>query len=124
MKQDIRIAWVDGTAGLSRYRITFTYPDRFYAQRTVAALATKFIDEDFKRQGKAYGAARLRLDEATRLELLDTASLPENPGAARRNIVFGGLVGGTLIGGLAAWWRKRNPASTVTPAPPPAMSGI
>ncbi|MEO8100156.1 MAG: hypothetical protein ABI811_20820 [Acidobacteriota bacterium] len=107
MRNEVTVAPLDNFEGgkkVPAFKVQFAYPDRVIAQRTVWALVTQYIDQDVKLRDKdAYLAGELRPEGGIGLELLATASLPEEPTYPGRNkILFSGLAGGTLIGGLFA----------------------
>jgi hypothetical protein len=119
---DLRIAPVEG--GVSAFRISFSYYDRYKAQQTVNSLMNAF-DEHRQDQAKA-NAAQMSL--AVRmitqrkagevLWVLDPASLPTFPVAPNRlAISLAGMGVGLLIGVIRLWRRPRGMDATIVACP-------
>jgi hypothetical protein len=105
--RDLRITPV----GANAFRIEFTYPDRYKAQRVVRELITqfaeRFVSEQRARAVRAGGQVELA-DEwraGPQLEVLDPATLPERPIFPNR-LAIGGL--GLPIGLFAGIYLQRR----------------
>jgi uncharacterized protein involved in exopolysaccharide biosynthesis len=107
VKQNIRLTAAVPMVGKRgpALELSFTHPNRFDAQRVTANLATRLIDANLK-------LAMDQPGQATRLQIMDRASLPSEPIYPNRlAIAFAGLGAGTLFGGIFALFRrKRQPA--------------
>ena len=103
MRKNIQILPMGGPAPsvgrIPAFVVQFGYEDRYTAQRVVQDLVGRFIDENV--QTPSY----IR----TTLELIDPASLPQNPVSPRvPRIVTEGLVGGLALGGILAYVRRQR----------------
>ena len=84
MRRAVQIERLKGSA--NGFTISFSYPDRFLANRTNRDLVNLMEKES-----------------ADRLEVLDPASMPQSPISPRRSVVVGmGLFAGLLLGGMVA----------------------
>ena len=100
------------------FKIWFSYGDRFKAQAVVREFVTRFIEinvteerERTKREGPEFKTmADHKLGE--NLEVLDPATLPEEPiWPDRLRIALAGLGAGLLLGIVTLWLRRpRDPA--------------
>jgi uncharacterized protein involved in exopolysaccharide biosynthesis len=95
-----------GPGHLTRFEISFEYPDRFKAQAVVRQLATKLIEGDVAAERALH---RDRMPGSLRLEVLDPASLPGNPVFPTRPAAAAvGLLAGMLLGPFLAWRRQQR----------------
>jgi capsular polysaccharide biosynthesis protein len=101
-----------------RFSISFSYPNRLKAQAAVSELVMRFflrnIVETRARSATKSAEARFAVDRefGETLDLLEPASLPQNPVAPNRlAIAAAGLALGLLLGALAPrlWRRNRTP---------------
>lgn len=100
-RKDIKVELVGNGASGTAFFVSFRYPDRMVAQKTTSALVAKLVDANQR-------IAINNPDRAsTSLDLLDPASLPQNPTAPnRRAIVLVALVLGLLTGVLVFGARR------------------
>jgi hypothetical protein len=109
MRRDLRIAPLNpkGLPGaVPVFSISFTYTDRYKAQRVVRELVTMFTERNIvdQRNGPYLSVTLRQIYErkaGTNLEVLDPASLPEAPVAPNRAFIsLSGLAGGLLAATL------------------------
>ncbi len=92
MRRDISILPINGSA----FAIRFNYSDPRLAQRVTQELASKFIDLNSQQASSS--------PDPMRLQVLDPASLPQEPFfPSIRNITGLGLAGGILLGAILAF---------------------
>ena len=93
-----------GLGPVRSFQISFEYPDRLKAQAVVRDMVSKFIEGNFlaeRRLGHTPASGGLTM------EVLDGASLPDNPVAPNRPVIAAiGLVAGALLGTVLAWRRR------------------
>jgi hypothetical protein len=99
------------------FRISFTYPDRRKAQSVVAALVTKFVEQNVRaerdkvKDAHEPEAVTRLLDHkmGRNLEVLDPASLPERPVAPNRLVITAcGLALGLILGAITLRLARSN----------------
>jgi uncharacterized protein involved in exopolysaccharide biosynthesis len=89
----------------SAFRISFTYPDRFKAQRIVTAMIGRFMELNQTMSIRERGTTQRRAGGI--LDVLDIASLPIDPVFPNRWIfAAGGLCIGLLMGAATLRFRK------------------
>jgi hypothetical protein len=113
--RDLRIAPADASA----FRISFSYSDRYLAQRVVREFVTAFTERNvIEERAKApYVSVTLRRiyehKAGINLEVLDPASLPELPVSPNRGAIALGGVAAGLLAGMLAISRRRERLVTV-----------
>jgi capsular polysaccharide biosynthesis protein len=96
--RDIKIGPVQQRVGDTAiaFTISFQYPDRFKAQKTVQALTGNLLE-----------VAQAR--SSATIAILDDASLPATPSKPNRMVISGmGLTAGLMLGVIALWMLQRR----------------
>ena len=116
MLANLRIAAVDPTSGakgsVSAFSISFSYPDRYKAQRTVYAVMNAFVGR-YLAEARTNASKSFALRQITErkaggfLEVIDTASMPTAPETPNRvAIAAAGFGVGLLLGAIMLFFRR------------------